>query len=71
MLLWMDTKFMSFFSQPFQKNNSSSASTPSKPINLYDFQKYIQSIVIKLNAANKKYVIFSIYRTTKQNKMSS
>ena len=39
----------------------------SKFINHYDFQKDIQCIAMELNVANKKYVIFSIYRPPKQN----
>ena len=42
------------------------ASLPSKNISCYDFQKDIQCIVMELNVANKKYVIFSIYRPPKQ-----
>ena len=43
------------------------ASLPSKTINHYDFQKDIKFMAVELNAANKKYVIFSIYRPPKQN----
>ena len=40
---------------------------PSKVVNLYDFNKDIQCVPIELNVANKRYVIFSIYRPPKQN----
>ena len=43
------------------------ASLPSKIISHYDFQKDIQCIAMELNVANKKYVLFSIYRPSKQN----
>ena len=43
------------------------ASLPSKIINRYDFQKDVQCNAMELNVANKKYVIFCIYRRPKQN----
>ena len=42
------------------------ASLPSKIINRYGFQQNVQSIAMELNVANKKYVIFPIYRPLKQ-----
>ena len=39
---------------------------PLKIVNHYDFQKGTQCIAMELNVANKKYVIFSIYRPPKQ-----
>ena len=41
------------------------ASLPSKIINRYGFQQNVQSIAMELNVANKKYVIFPIYRPPK------
>ena len=43
------------------------ASLPSKIINHYDFQKDMQCSAMELNVANKKSVMFSIYRLPKQN----
>ena len=62
------------FKKPYRLNITASrdglliyikANLPSKIINHYDF--VIQCIRMELNVANKKYVIFSIYRPPKQN----